>query len=147
MNKLRLNKIRELEIAKCVFDISKACPEPLNYFAWISFIEKFGLVWKENTVDGKNTLININAIPESFRERVLLSLNKRTACYDFDENKNQYRVLLTFRSELNYIGINIEGKLVIKDLNLLLEMAKHLDAILLKDGKEIIDEKVIESLT
>jgi len=143
---MKLNKISELEIAKRPFDISKVCSEGLNYTDWVSFIERCGFVWKEDTEDGRKALEDIDAIPESFRGRVLQSLNKRTACYDFDENKNQYRVLMTFRSEFNYIGINIEGKLSIEDLNIFLDMANYLNALLLIGGKEVIDKKVIDSL-
>lgn len=143
---MELNKIRELEIAKQPFDISKACPEELNYPDWVKFIERYGFVWKEDTEDGRKALKNISNIPESFRARVLQSLDKKTAFYDFDKNENQYRVLLTYRSEFNYVGINIESKLSIEDLIFFVKMANHLDAFLLVDGKKIIDDKVLENL-
>jgi len=143
---MKLNKIRELEIAKLPFDISQKCFESLNYKDWVSYIEMHGFIWKEDTEAGKKTLESLDAIPNSFRDRVLLSLNKRTACFDLDEEKNQYRILFTFRSEFNYVGINIEGKLSVKDIKMFASMATHLDALLLKDGMDIIDEKVIEGL-
>lgn len=143
---MKLSKIRELEIAKLPFDISHKCSETIDYKKWIEFIEDNEFVWKENTAEGKNIIENINSIPESFRERVLVSLNKRTACFDLNEKKNKYRVLVTFRSEFNYVGISIEEKLSVLDLNIFFKMAKHLDALLLKDGTEIIDEKIINDL-
>lgn len=143
---MKVGKIRELEIVKIPFDVSQKCSEILDYKRWVDFIEDNDFVWKENTIEGKSTIENINSIPESFREKVLISLKKRTACFDFNDKENQYRILVTFRSEFNYFGINIESKLSAFDLNIFFKMAKHLDALLLKDGKEIIDEKMIESL-
>lgn len=140
---MKLSKIRELEIAKKTFDISKKCSESLDYANWIHFVETNGLIWKENTEEGKKTLDNVDSIPESFRTRVVLSLSKRTACFDWNEKKQGYRILFTFRSEFNYVGITIEDKLLEKDFKLLLKMAEHLDALLLKDGRTIIDEKVL----
>ena len=144
---MKLSKIRELEIAKIPFDITQKCSENLEYKKWVDFVEYSDFIWKEDTLEGKSTIENINSIPESFRERVLESLNKRTACFDFNEKENQYRILVTFRSEFNYIGINIESKLSIFDLKILFNMAKHLDALIIKDGTQIIDEKMIESLS
>lgn len=51
-----------------------------------------------------------------------------------------------FHRELKYIVVSFEKKVEIKDLRLFLDMANYLDAYLLKDGTEIIDEKVIDSL-
>jgi len=143
---MELNKIRELEIAKQPFDISKACPEELNYPDWVKFIERYDFVWREDTEDGRKELKNISNIPESFRARVLQSLDKRTAFYDFDKNENQYRFILTYRSEFNYVGINIESKLSIEDLIIFVKMANYLDAYLLNNGTEIIDEKFLENM-
>lgn len=143
---MKLNKIRELEIAKIPFDITQKCLETIDYKKWIDFVEDNNFVWKENTEEGKTTIQNLSLIPESFRERVLLSLNKRTACFDFNEKKRQYRILVTFRSDFNYIEINVEEKLSVFDLEFFLKMAKHLDALLLKDGKEMVNEKLIKDL-
>ena len=97
---MKLDKIRELEIAKLPFDISKKCLESLIYNDWVDFIEAHKFIWEEDTEAGKDALSGINNIPESFRERVLLSLNKRTACLAFDDKKKHYKILFTFRQLL-----------------------------------------------
>jgi hypothetical protein len=42
--------------------------------------------------------------------------------------------------------VSFEKKVTIKNLKICLSMANYLDALLLYNGKTIIDEKVIESL-
>lgn len=121
----------------------------IEYAKWVEFIDSHPneFIWKENTIDGIKTLANIDKIPESFKERVLASLNKG-ACYkEFDENKGYYNINLGFNFIDSIVSIGYERTPKLEDLKIFLEMAKYLDALLLKNGKEIIDEKMIESLT
>ena len=145
---MNLKKIRELDIAKKKFDFSNKSDEELNYAKWIDYIQKQTdyFTWEENTVNGKEILANLDKIPHWAKERRLISLNKRTAYAEFDNMKDYYNVIAIFRSEYNRIGINFERIPTIEDLKRFLDMANYLDAFLLSNGNDIIDEEYINSL-
>jgi len=142
-----IKKIRELNIAKNQFHLSREIKEDIDYLKWIEFIDNNQnyFKWRENTAKKKETLVNINKIPESFRERVLEGLNKLVCYAGFDEAKGSYDINVGYVKGYNRISINFERTPKIEDLKILLEMANHLDALLLKDGTEIIDEKIIDA--
>ncbi|SDD34458.1 hypothetical protein [Williamwhitmania taraxaci] len=120
----------------------------IEYLKWVDFIDTHSdhFIWKENTKEGVETLTNIDKVPESFKERVLDSLNK-SACYkEFDVKKGFYNINLGFNYIDNMVSIGFERTPKLEDLKIFLAMANHLDAFLLKDGTEIIDERVIDSL-
>lgn len=121
----------------------------VEYSKWVEFIDakQDEFIWKENTRDGIETLANINKVPESFKQRVLSSLNKGACFKEFDTNKEYYNINLGFNIVNNRVSIGFERTPRLEDLKIFVEMAKYLDALLLKDGKEIIDEKMIESIT
>jgi hypothetical protein len=120
----------------------------VEYLKWVEFIDNHTdeFTWNEYTQSGKDTLLNIDKVPENFRERVLASLNKSTCYKEFNEKKGYYNINLGFNFEDNIVSIGFERTPKLEDLKIFVEMAKHLDALLLKDGTEIIDEKMIESL-
>lgn len=120
----------------------------IEYLKWIDFIDSHfeDFTWKENTKSGIETLENMDKVPDSFKQRVLASLNK-SACYkEFDVKKGYYNINIGFNHIDKMINIGFERTPKLEDLKIFVEMAKYLDALLLKDGKEIIDEKMIESL-
>jgi hypothetical protein len=120
----------------------------IDYFRWVDFIDLHSedFIWKENTKSGMEILQNIENVPEKFRERVLISL-KKSACYkEFDSKKGYYNIHLGFNFINNRINIGFERTPKPEDLRFFLEMACYLDALLLKNGNKIIDERVIESL-
>lgn len=120
----------------------------VEYLEWVKFIDSHPeeFIWNEDTEAGKETLANIDKVPENFKERVRASLNKG-ACYkEYDLKKGYYNISIGFNFIDNMVSINFERTPKPEDLKIFLAMARHLDALLLKDGNEIIDEKVIESL-
>lgn len=146
---MKLNKSVDLRIAKNIIDSVFTKSSPLEHQKWIDFVDrnKQIFVWKEHTKDGKQTSEDINNVPELFRDRVLKSHNKIVCYSDFDNKKGYYNINVGFNSEDHWIRIGFERDPEIKDLRIFLEMANHLDALLLKDGTEIIDEKGLESLS
>jgi hypothetical protein len=146
---MNLKKVRDLDIAKNSFGFSSEIKESLDYNKWIEFIDSQldYFTWRENTAEGIETLNNINQIPESFREGVLQGLNKVVAYSEYNQKKGYYDLNVGFSKENKRIRISFERPPTIKELKRFFSMANHLDALLLKDGKEIIDEKIIESLT
>ena len=146
---MKLTKNTNFRIAKGllndVFDKTK----PLDYDNWVKFVdENFDyFIWNENTEEGKKSLQNIVNVPEDFKERVLASLNKVRCFAEFDDKKSLFNISVSFYEDLNWITIQFARTPKLEDLKIFVEMAKYLDALLLKDGKEIIDEKMIESLT
>lgn len=121
----------------------------IEYLKWVDFIDNHPeeFIWNENTNSGRETLANIDKVPDNFKERVLISLNKG-ACYkEYDHKKKYYNINIGYNFIDNRVSIGFERTPKLEDLKIFVEMAKHLDALLLKDGTEIIDEKMIESLT
>jgi hypothetical protein len=122
--------------------------ESLDYKKWIDFVESHNdyFIWNENTTEGKQLLQNVNEFNERIRFKILSTLNKKVCFSGFSKHTNLYDVNVTFYDNLNWITIQFSRTPKSEDLKILLEMANYLDALLLKDGTEIIDEKVIEEL-
>jgi hypothetical protein len=146
---MKFNRNTQFYIAKNIMDSVFTKNQPLDYKKWIDFIDKNQdeFVWYENTKAGKETLANIDKVPDDFKERVITGLNKITCLKELDEKKGNYNINCSFGSVNNWVSIGFERTPKLEDLKIFVEMAKHLDALLLIDGKEIIDEKIIESLT
>ena len=66
----------------------------IDYLKWVEFIDNHPeeFIWNENTDAGKETLANIDKVPERFKERILTSLNKG-ACYKEYDNKKNITIL------------------------------------------------------
>lgn len=120
----------------------------IQYSKWVDFIDSHpeDFIWYENTKDGIEILQNINKVPENFRNRTLKGLNKYSCFKEFDVKKGYYNINLGFDDINNLVSIGFERTPRLEDLNIFVEMAKHLDALLLKDGKIVIDDKVIADL-
>lgn len=143
---MNLTKNTNFRIAKGLLDDVFIKTEPLDYHKWMEFVDRHSdyFVWNEDTEEGKKTLQNIKNIPEDFRERVLASLNKGGCFAEFDENRKLYNISIGINKVYNWITIQFAREPKLEDLKIFVNMAKYLDAMLLKDGKEIIDERVIE---
>jgi len=146
---LNFNRNTDFRIAKSTIDTVFTKNEPLDYKRWVDFIDanQDQFIWREKTKDGIEALNNINNVPETFRERVMNSLNKGSCYKEYDEKKGYYNINIGFNSVNHWISIGFERTPLIADLKIFLEMANHLDALLLKDGTEIIDERTLKSLT
>lgn len=145
---INIEKIRELYIASDKFDtFNKSSLKKLSYEKWEKYIDNHNqFIWYDDTKEAKEALQNIEKIPKDFQQSFLKSFGK-TRCYkDYDIKKNVYNISIAFYEELKKVTISFEKKVTIDDLKLFLNMANYLDAFLLKDGTEIIDEKVIEKL-
>lgn len=122
--------------------------ESLDYQKWVNFIDsqpdKF--VWNENTDEGRKTLENIDSFRERVRAKILSTLNKGVCLSEYDNIAGRYNISVTFYDELNWITINFARTPRPDDLKIFVEMAKHLDALLLVDGTHIIDENNLNEL-
>ena len=143
-----IRKIQDLKIASEKFDVfNKIHLKELDYKKWKNYINNSDLfIWYEDTENAKNILANIDSVPIDFKDTVLSNFNK-TRCYmEYNFKKKYYNITIVFYAELKYIKISIERKVKIEDLRLFLDMANYLDAYLLYNGNEIIDEKIIDGL-
>lgn len=109
-------------------------------------IIKIFFTWYENTESGKYILNNIDTIPDKFQEFALSSFNKRRCYAKFNPKKNYYDISVSCSEITQRVTIMFERRPKIEEIRMFLDMAKHLDAMLLYRGKTIIDEKVIEEL-
>lgn len=145
---MKFNRSTHFYIGTNIMDSVFTKTQPLDYVKWVDFVEKnqIDFIWYEKTKTGLEAAANIDKVPEDFKERVFASLNKVRCFKEFDEKKGYYNINCSFSSANNWVSIGFERTPKLEDLKIFVEMAKHLDALLLKDGIEIIDEKVIESL-
>jgi hypothetical protein len=145
---MKFKRSTHFYIAINIMDSVFTKTQPLNYEKWVEFVDKNqdNFIWYENTKSGLEAKANIDKVPEDFKERVFASLNKVRCFKEFDEEKGYYNINCGFSSANNWISIGFERTPKLEDLKIFVEMAKYLDALLLKDGTEIIDEKVIEEL-
>ena len=145
---MKFNKNAIFNIAKSRILNANTKLEPLDYKKWQEFVENYNeyFIWNENTEEGKKRLQNIDNVPEEFKCRVLARLSKGVCFLRFNNMTKLYDISITFYCELNWITIQFAHNPKIEELKLFLDMANYLDAYLLYNGNEIIDEKVIESL-
>ena len=144
---MKLNKRRHFYIAKNIMDSVFTQNLPLNYLKWIEFVEDPNneFIWKENTEEGQSILRDIKNIPDDFRSRVLGSLNKVWCFKGFDTKKKLYNISAGFNKSNNWITIQFATKPKIEELHIFLKMANYLDAYLLNNGKEKIDESYLQN--
>lgn len=142
-------KMKDPNIAKTTFENISNLKERLDYTLWIDFVDKKKdyFIWIENTEEGKKTLSQASKLPESLKVEYLKGFNKRKAYAEFNSKKGYYEVIIQFNEKLGVISTTFQKKIERHHLELLLEMANHLDALLLVDGTKVINEETLKSLT
>jgi hypothetical protein len=75
-----------------------------------------------------------------------LNSHKVRVLAEFNVKKGWHEVDLAFHGDFGIITTTFQKSITKEHLRRLLDMATYLDAYLLNNGNEIIDEKVIESL-
>lgn len=141
-------KLKDPWIAKEKFDYILNVKKPIDYEKWVDFIDNNldYFTWLENTEKGINTLKNLDKIPQSFREGIIQGHNKQSAYAEFNDQKGYYEVILSFNKEMGVIGTTFQKKIKPVHIKILLSLATHLDAYLLNNGTEIIDESYLNKL-
>jgi hypothetical protein len=137
---MEFNRNAQFYIAKNMMTSVSTKNQPLDREKWREFIDnnQNEFIWYEKTKSGIEALENLAQVPEDFKKRVIASLNKVSCFKEFDEKTESYNIDCSFSSANNWISIGFERTPKIEDLKIFLEMATHLDALLLKDGTEII---------
>lgn len=143
-----MKKIKDPEISKEKFKTLDNVKNKLEHNLWIDFINSNlnYYTWYEDSPDGINLKNNINKVPQDFKEKALNSLNKTKVYAEYNEKKGYYEIILNFNIEYGIVYTTFQKKITKKHLYRLLEMANYLDALLLNNGTEVIDEKIIESM-
>ena len=145
---ITIGKLTYLSIDKQSFDFIRSDYGSIDYQKWVEYINdnQDFFTWYENTESGKYILNSIDTIPEKFQEIALASLNKVRCEAKFNPKKNYYDISVSCSEITQRVTIMFERRPKIEEIRMFLDMAKHLDAMLLYRGKRIIDEKVIEEL-
>ena len=140
-----MKKIKDPWIAKEKFVNINLNKEKLDFNKWVEFIEnhKDYFIWYEETLDGIHLLENLDKVPIWAREGILNSF-KGKALAEYNNKKGYYEIVFTFNKELNVISTTFMKRISQKHLYRLLEMANYLDALLLNNGTEVIDEKKLK---
>ena len=145
---ITIGKLTYLNIDKQSFDFVRSDCGVIDYQKWVEYVDNHQdfFTWYENTKNGKNLLGKIDSFSEEDREITLAALN-RVRCYaKFNPKKNYYDISAACSEGSRRVTITFERRPKIEEIRMFLDMAKHLDAMLLYRGKRIIDEKVIEEL-
>lgn len=132
-----------LSIAKKRYDLAGSGPsDDVSYEKWVEFIESHPqfFTWYEDTEEGKAAVKNIERVPEWAKQRVLYSLNRKKVHCTKELVETPTDLVITFSNSVNRIEISLEKNATEKIVQLLLLMATSLDALLLKNGKEVIDK-------
>lgn len=147
MRKIKIGRSDFINIAKSKFKCAKERIEELDHSKWIEFIEshKDYFIWYEDTEDGIYRKNNMDKVPDWARLGVKRQLNRTDVNAEYNNKKGYYEVRVCFGVD-GIIYITFQKKITYKHLEMFLDMANHLDALLLKNGNEIIDTKFIEEL-
>ena len=145
---ITIGKLTYLHIDKSSFSFIRSGKGSIDYQKWVEYINdnQDFFVWFEDTEAGKYISTNIETISEKFQEIALASLNKVRCEAKFNPKKNYYDISVSCSEITQRVTIMFERRPKIEEIRMFLDMAKHLDAMLLYRGKTIIDEKVIEEL-
>lgn len=145
---ITLGKLRYLDIDKESFNFIYSNSGLIDYQKWINYIEanKKTFVWKEDTEYGKGILKRIDTVPVKIQNDLKDSLNKVRCYAKFNAKKNDYDISATCDKKKKRVFISFERRPKIDGIKIFLDMANHLDALLLYRGNHIIDEKVIAEL-
>jgi len=145
-----MNKyIRDPIIAKEKYENLYKISHKLSKDKYVEFVENSDyFIWLEDTIEVKQSIKNINLIPQSFRDGFLKAHNKTHACAQFNNYKKFYELTLNFNEEFGIISSTFQKKITSKDLHVLFDMSKYLDALLLNGvDKDVIDETTIDTIS
>ena len=142
---MKFNRNTQFYIAKNIIDSVFTKNKPLEYRKWIDFVDRNQneFIWYEKTKSGLEAFENIDKVPEEFKERVIVSLNKVRCYKEFDEKQGFYNISCGFSSVNDWVSIGFDRTPKLENFKIFVAMAKYLDALLLVDGTKIIDEKII----
>ncbi len=90
---------------------------------------------------------NINLIPEGFKKAVIEGHKKKQVCAEFNDRKGYHEVIIKFNEELGVLGTTFQKPITKFHLKWLIEMAEHLDAFVLNNGRVIIDESFVKKMS
>lgn len=141
-------KLSDPTIAKEKYRNRKNLTKQVSYSNWVEFIDNHQgyFIWQEDTEEGKETLKNLDKIPESFREGILKSHNRSRAFAEYNEKKGYYEIYIDYIELFGTVSTTFQKKIEKRHLEILLDMADYLDALLLNNGTEIIDRDYLKKV-
>jgi hypothetical protein len=141
-----MKKIKDPWIAKEKFKYISDVKEKLSHEKWVEYIDahKDYYLWFEETELGIDLSNKLRTEPEVSRLDFSKELNKTIAKAEYNEKKGNFDVILTFSHEYGTIGSTFNKKISNQHIVRLIDLAKFLDAYVLNNGKQIIDETFLE---
>lgn len=145
---ITIGKLRYLHIDKKRFSFIGSVEGSIDYQKWVKYIDDKSdiFIWYENTKSGQEILKKIDTIPDDIRNTFTSLLNRVRCFAKFNVKKDGYDISVGCCKVSKQVTITFERSPKIEELRLFLDMAKHLDALLLYRGKKIIDDKLIDEL-
>ena len=95
-----LKSIKDPTISKVKYKWLSEIDNKLDYKQWVKYVDDHQdyFTWYENTLSGLEIINRIDEVPEDFRERELISLNKKQAYAEFNNEKGWYEIILIFHT-------------------------------------------------
>ncbi|RKF03595.1 hypothetical protein C8N26_1985 [Tenacibaculum lutimaris] len=143
---MKLNKIRNIEIAKEKYEWVNDVKIKVDYKKWVEFIDNNQdyFIWDENTKSGIHLRENMDKVPKNFRVP-LSSISKTKAHSNYNEKEEYYETRILYHKEFGIIIIKFENKPKRRDVEIFIEMAEYLEAYLLIDGTKIITREDLDN--
>jgi hypothetical protein len=103
---MKIKEIKDPTIAKEKFEWPWLIENKLSHERWIEYIENNQdyFTWEENTISGISLKNNIEKIPINFREKLLISLNKRKALAEFSQKKGWHEIVISYNEKYGIIS-------------------------------------------
>jgi len=141
-----MKKIKDPWIAKEKFDYTLKVKERLSYEKWVEYVDthKDYFLWYEETEHGIDLLNNLHKVSHESKLKHLKTLNKMIAYAQFNVKKRSFEFLLSFNVDYGVISSTFNKKISNQHIVRLIDLAKFLDAYVLNNGKQIIDETFLE---
>ncbi|MDX8363034.1 hypothetical protein [Cytobacillus sp. IB215316] len=128
-------------IAKEKYNNINHLTNKVDWQLWVNFINKHSdyFIWSEETEKGKQTIANLDKVPEHFREKLLEGHNKRKAYAEYNQKKGYYEIVVQYNKEYGVISTTFMKPIREYHFQILLDMSKYLDAYLLNNGGQILE--------
>jgi hypothetical protein len=140
---MKIERNNYIEIATSMYKLLETPVKKIDYDKWTEFIEthKDYFVWYEDTPDGIDTKENIDKIPDWAKEGVLYSLNKTNAYSTNKIVKHPFDLIVRYFKDKGIVKIDIEKTMTKQIAEILLKMARFLDAKLIIIGNKILENE------
>lgn len=144
MTKLKLGDHYSLSREK--FSTVNKIKSKLSYERFVSSISLMNdyLIWLEDTPEGKGVLEQLHGASDPFRAKLQKKYERRNAVANKLTKPNAYNLRIAFIERYGHVNVEFENSISRKEVEKVLDLAEHLDAMFLINGKKEIKRKDLD---